>query len=107
MDMQRIMLAGHVTKDAELISSKAGTNFAVFTLAVNRAFSKDTEKQREANFYDIICFGEERAKVIESKVKKGDLVFVEGRPEAEAYTDKSGEPKAAIKVIVDTWQVIK
>lgn len=104
--MQKLLLAGRATKDAEIIEGKKG-NFAIFSIAVNRVTSKDGEKGKEVSFYDIVCFGEERAKIVETFVKKGDLLFIEGRPEIEVFTGKDKKPKAQFKVIADQWQVIK
>ena len=69
--MQKLLLAGRATKDAEIIEGKKG-NFAIFSIAVNRVTSKDGEKGKEVSFYDIVCFGEERAKTVETFVKKGE-----------------------------------
>lgn len=104
--MQKLLLAGRATKDAEVIEGKKG-NFAVFSIAVNRVTSKEGTKDKDVSFYDIICFGEERAKTVETRVKKGDLLFIEGRPEIEVYVGKDKKPKGQFKVIADQWQVIK
>lgn len=107
MDMQKLLLAGRATKDAELIEGKKGSNFAVFSVAVNRVTTKDGEKDKDVTFYDIVCFGEERAKLVETVVKKGDLVFVEGRPDIEVYMGKDKKPKGQLRVVAEKWQVIK
>ncbi len=105
MDVQKLYLVGRATKDAEAFDAKSGKKFAVFSLAVNRFLGK--EKEPEVNYYDCILFNEKVvAKAIE-KIKKGDKLLIEGRPEAEAYLSKDNEPKAKLKVFVDDWQVLK
>lgn len=105
MDMQKLFILGRATRDAEIISGKKGKDFAVFTIASNRYMGK--EKGEEVTFYDVISFSEKGVKRAESDIKKGDLIFVEGRPEAEAYLSKDGEAKAKIKVVADNWQALK
>lgn len=105
MDMQKLILVGRATKDAESIAAKSGKNFAVFTVAVNRYLGKD--KGEEATFYDCIVFSEKTVEKAAEKIRKGDVVIVEGRPEAEAYLSKENEAKGQLKVIVDDWQVLK
>lgn len=109
MNFQKIFILGRATKNAELIEGKSG-NFAVFSIAVNKPIvdkkeeGEEKDKNSGVNYYDILCFGEERAKVVEAKVKKGDLIFVEGRPEVDAYTTKEGEVRGIAKVIAESWQ---
>ena len=72
MDYQRIMLCGNATADAEVKSSKKGTTYTPFSIAVNDG------KKGKVIFFPIVAFGkvaEAAAKVI----KKGQLVLVEGR----------------------------
>ncbi len=107
MDMQKLLLVGRVTRDAEVISAKSGKDFVSFGLAVNRYITKDKEVSQETTFYEVLSFGENKVKAAEEKVKKGDLVFLEGRPEADAYLGKDGTAKASLKVFADNWQVIK
>lgn len=105
MDMQKLILVGRATKDAETISSKTGNDFVVFTIAVNRQLKG---KDSEASFYDVVAFGSEsRVQKASEIVKKGDRMLVIGRPEAEAYSSKSGEAKARVKVIADEWDSLK
>ncbi|MBL8015298.1 MAG: single-stranded DNA-binding protein [Candidatus Doudnabacteria bacterium] len=117
MDIQKLTLLGRATRDAELIEPKAGNQFAVFTIAVNRPLphkeskekgKKEAAEQEEATtFYDLVCFGVDRAKIVENRIKKGDLVWAEGRPEVAAYLSKDGEPRANLKLVVDSWQSLR
>ncbi len=105
MNMQKLILLGRATKDAELIDAKSGKQFAVFSLAVNRYLGK--ERGEEVQFYDCVVFSKKDVEKAGTLIKKGDLVAVDGRPEAEAYLSKEGEPKARLRVVTDDWQLIK
>lgn len=102
--MQQLILVGRATQDSELLKTKKDSSFAVFTLAANRYVGKD--KDEETTFYDCICFLKNAEKLVE-KVKKGDKVFVKGRPEATAYINKDKAPVAQLKVVVESWESIK
>lgn len=104
MDMQHLIVFGRAVKDSELLESKKGKKFAVFTVAVNRYLGKD--KESEVTYYDCLCFLPSAEKLVE-KVKKGDRILVQGRPEAEAYTNKDNEAVGKLKVIVDSWDAVK
>jgi len=99
------MMVGRATKDAESLKSKTDKIFAKFTVAVNEYQGKD--KEDKAYFYDVLVFGKSAPKVVE-KIKKGDRVFVQGRPEVDAYISKKDkEAKGSISVIASTWEVFK
>ncbi len=105
MDMQHLFLVGRATKDAEEFTSKSEKKFSKFSLAINEYNAKT--KEENATFYDVLVFGKMSEKVVE-KVKKGDRIMVQGRPEVEAYLSKKGkEPKASISVIAEDWKVMK
>ncbi len=72
MDYQRIMLSGNVTADAEANTSKKGTTYTRFSVAVNDG------KKGEVTFFPIVAFGKV-GEAVAKVVKKGQLVIVEGR----------------------------
>lgn len=100
MNIQKLILVGRAVNDAKVVNEKLGT----FSVAVNRFVAKE---QHEVTFYECLTFGEVNIKRLEN-LKKGDIVVVEGRPEAEAYLSKDKkEAKAQLKVICDNWQIAK
>lgn len=105
MNMQKLYLIGRATKDAEIVETKNNKSFVKFSLAVNRYIKG--AKDSEVSFFDCLYFMESHVDKIGERVKKGDLIFAEGRPEVEAYLSKSGEAKATLKVILNDLQVIK
>lgn len=103
--MHHLILLGRSTKDAEENTSKSGKSYAKFSVAVNEYNAKD--KSEKVYFYDIVVFGKKSEKVAEF-VKKGDLVMVQGRPEVDAYISKKDEEaKGLIKVVAESWKVLK
>ena len=109
MYTQQLLLVGRATKDGEVFESKKGKKFGAFSVAVNRYTDKDKkgkEKEEHTTFYEIVSFGK-RGEAVSEYIKKGDLMSVMGRPEAQAYLSKDGEAKAKLKVVAEKWQVLK
>ncbi len=105
MTSHQIFVVGRATKDAEELSSKAKKKYAKFSVAVNEYLGKD--KEEKSYFYDVLVFGKTSKNVAE-KIKKGDLVVISGKPEAEAYiSKKDNEPKSVITIMADSWKVLK
>ena len=103
MSMQQLIVLGRATKDGEVLASKEGKNYARFGVAVNEYVG--TERQERTNFYNVLIFNKTYERV--DKVKKGDYVMVEGRPEAEAYLSSDGEAKASMTVFANRWRLLK
>lgn len=105
MYLQHLLLLGRATKDPETLTSKNGKIFAKFSIAVNEYMGPKVDEK--TYYYNIVVFDTTAPKVIE-RVKKGDIVFIQGRPEVEAYISKKDDsPKGSISVVAKSWQVIK
>lgn len=105
MSQQIILLTGRATKDPETLKTKSDKIFTKFTLAVNEFLGKD--KGEKAYYYDVLVFDKTATSALEL-IKKGDIVFVQGRPEVDVYISKKDkEPKASVSVISNNWQLMK
>ena len=78
---------GRITKDIDLQTTKTGTEYAKFTVAVNR--KKDKNGETKADFVDCTAWGKTAA-FVQKYFKKGDGIVVEGRFESDKYTGKDG-----------------
>lgn len=103
MSMQQLIVLGRATKDAEVLASKEGKNYARFAVAVNDYAGAD--KKERTSFFNVLVFNKSHERA--DKIKKGDYVMVEGRPEADAYLSSDGEAKANMTVFANRWRLLK
>jgi single-strand DNA-binding protein len=89
---------GRITKDVELQTAKTGTEYAKFTVAVNR--KKDKNGEQKADFVDCTAWGKTAA-FVQKYFKKGDGIVVEGRWESDTYEAKDGTKRTKWGVLVD------
>ena len=89
---------GRITKDIELQTTKTGTEYAKFTVAVNR--KKDKNGEQKADFVDCTAWGKTAA-FVQKYFKKGDGIVVEGRFESGTYDAKDGTKRTKWGVSVD------
>ena len=76
----QLTLVGRVGKDPELRSMDNGKPVANVSLAVSESWkNKNGEKQERTEWVNVVCVNEARCRVIESYVKKGSLLLVQGR----------------------------
>src|ERR1700688_3548990 len=97
MSFQKVTILGRVGKDPDIRTSGAGNLFANFSVAVDGWARQGEEKKTE--WFNCVAF-KAKAEVVDRYVKKGDLIFVEGRLQTERYEDKNGVEKTSVKVIV-------
>lgn len=98
-----ITLVGNVTRDTELRFA-AGSGAAILTLGLavnNRKKGKNGEWEDDANFFDVVVFGEMAEQVAES-VQKGTRIIVTGRLDWSQWDDKdTGQKRSKVQVIAD------
>jgi single-strand DNA-binding protein len=103
----KVILAGHLTRDVEVRFLPSGSAVGDFTLAVNRKWRTEAGDEREeVSFINCVAFGK-RAETIAEYVKKGAMLLVDGRLKQETWEDKeSGKKRSAIKVMVESFTFI-
>ncbi len=103
MNIQQLLIIGRATKQAEILESKEGKKFGKFSIAVNE-FRKD-KAESEPTFYNVLVFNKTFENI--TRIEKGNLVMVDGRPSVDAYLNQDGEAKANLVVFANRWKVIK
>ena len=96
--MNKWIGAGRITKDIELQTGKSGSEYARFTVAVNRR--KDKKGETKADFIDCTAFGKTAA-FVAKYFKKGDGIVVEGALESDTYEAKDGTKRTKWSIRVE------
>ena len=99
--MNKVILMGRLTRDAEVRYSQgdASTAVARFTLAVDRRFKRDNDDQ-SADFIGCVAFGK-TGEFLERYGRKGTKFLVEGRIQTGSYTNKDGQRVYTTDVVVE------
>lgn len=104
MNVNRVFLAGNLTRDVELRHTPNNTAVAKFGLAVNRKFKVGEEQREEVAFIDCEAWGR-TAEVIAQYFSKGKTIFVEGRLKLDQWDDKAtGQKRSKLFVVVESFQ---
>lgn len=99
--MNKQMLIGRVGKDPEVRHLESGRAVANFTVATSEKYKKkDGEKVEETQWHRIVAWSPLADKVIEPYVKKGDLIYLEGKTVHREYTDAEGNTKYITELVV-------
>lgn len=96
--LNRIVLMGRLTHDPELRRTQSDTPVCSFSLAVDRDYKRDGEK--ETDFIDIVAW-RSTADFVGKYFTKGRMAVVEGRLQIRDWTDKEGGKRRSAEVIAD------
>ena len=103
--LNRVQLIGRLGKDPESKFTPTGKKVAHFSLAVsNRWKDKSGETKESTEWVNIEAWGR-LGEVCQEYLKKGSLVFLEGRLKTDKYEDK-GETRYYTKVVAQTLQFL-
>lgn len=97
--MNRVVLIGRLVRDPELkYTPGTGTAVATFSIAVDRRFSKNGQK--EADFIRIVAWGK-TAELVAQYMSKGRKIGVSGRIQTSSYETKDGEKRTSFDVVAE------
>ena len=96
--LNRIVVMGRCGKDPEIRMTKKGTSVASVTLAVDRDYSADQNK--ETDWIDVVAFGK-TAEFVEKYFSKGQMAVVSGRLQIRNWEDKEGNKRRSAEILAD------
>ncbi len=107
LNLNNVVLAGHLTRDPELKQIGADKVVASSGLAINRRYKDAAGQQHEeATFVEIEAWGR-TAELIGQYLKKGSPAYIEGRLKLDSWDDKdSGQKRSKLKVVAEHVQFL-
>ena len=100
----KVMLMGNLTRDPELSNTASGATISRFGLAVNRKYKQGEEWKEDVCFVDITTWGNQ-AENCSKYLKKGSLVYIEGRLNFGSW-EKDGERRNKLDVVASNIQFL-
>ena len=103
--LNRVQLMGRLGKDPESKFTPTGKKVVHFSIAIsNRWKSKEGEAKEYTEWVNVEAWGR-LGEICAEYLKKGSLVFIEGRLKTDRYEDK-GEVKYFTKVVTLAMQML-
>lgn len=105
-NINRVILAGNLTRDPQvrfLANEQAVANFG---LAINRKFKgSDGSLKEETTFVDVEAWGRQ-AELVGQYLTKGRGCLVEGRLKLDSWEDKEGKKQSKLRVVAENVQFL-
>jgi single-strand DNA-binding protein len=99
--VNKVILVGNATRDAELRQTQSGKAVSGIRLATNRVVNG----QEETQFHTVVCW-DTLAKTTATYVKKGDPLYVEGRLQYRSFEDGDGQERGVVEVVAADVQYL-
>ena len=96
--LNHIVLMGRLTRDPELRRTGSGVAVTSFTIACDRDFGQNGEK--ETDFIDVTAW-RNTAEFVSKYFTKGRMAVVSGRLQIRSWTDKDGNKRKSAEVVAD------
>jgi len=105
--VNKVILIGRATADPELRTTATGTAVANVRLVTNSYSGKEADGTRKehSEFHTLVLFGR-LAEIAGEYVRKGRLVYADGRLQTHSWDGQDGQKKHSTEVIVDTLQLL-
>lgn len=96
-----VRLIGHLGDDPKVVKLDSGKTVANFNLATNEIYrDKNGEKQSETTWHRLVAWGK-HAELVESYVKKGSEIAIEGKLTNRSYDDKNGDKQYISEILIN------
>jgi single-strand DNA-binding protein len=98
--VNKVILLGHLGKDAETKFTPSGVSKSTFSIATSRRWKdqQSGEWKEETDWHNIVLW---RSENLANYLLKGKQVYVEGRLHSRSYEDKEGQKKYITEVVAD------
>jgi len=107
MSINRVVLTGNLTKDAELKQTSGGMAIVKMRLAVNdrRKNAQTGQWEDSPNYIDVTMFGS-RGEAVSRFLSKGKQIAVEGKLRWREWETPAGEKRNALEVVADDLELL-
>jgi single-strand DNA-binding protein len=107
MSVNKVILVGRLGRDPETRYTSGGQAVANFTLATDETFkSRSGERQKRTEWHRIVLWGK-LAEITQQYLKKGMLIYVEGRLQTRQWEDKrDGQKRQTTEIVANVMRML-
>jgi len=103
--VNKVILMGNVGKDPEVRHMDNNLVMARFPLATSERWNKDGNRVEHTEWHNIVMW-RGLAEIAEKYVRKGSLLYIEGRLRSRSYDDKDGIKRYVTEIFADAMNLV-
>jgi single-strand DNA-binding protein len=106
MSVNKVILVGRLGRDPETRYTGGGQAVANFSVATDETYKdKAGERQKRTEWHKIVVWGKQ-AEIAQQYLKKGSLVFIEGRIQSREWQDKEGQKRTSSEIVANNFRML-
>jgi single-strand DNA-binding protein len=106
MSVNKVTLVGNVGNDPEVRHLEGGTPVANFSLATSETYkNREGERVTQTEWHNIVIW-RGLAEVVEKYVRKGQLLYIDGKIRTRSWDDKDGNKRYTTEIVADNMQML-
>ena len=106
MSVNKVILVGRLGRDPETRFTGGGQAVANFSIATDETYKdRAGERQKRTEWHKIVVWGKQ-AEIAQQYLKKGSLVFIEGRIQSREWQDKEGQKRTSFEIVANNFRML-
>ncbi len=106
MSVNKAILVGRLGRDPETRYTSGGQAVCNFTLATDETFKdRSGERQKRTEWHRIVLWGK-LAEIAQQYVKKGTMVYIEGRIQSRQWDDREGQKRTTVEIVGNVMRML-
>jgi single-strand DNA-binding protein len=106
MSVNKVILVGRLGRDPETRYTSGGQAVANFSVATDESYKdRNGERQKRTEWHKIVVWGKQ-AEIAQQYLKKGSLIFIEGRIQSREWQDKEGQKRTSFEIVASSFRML-
>jgi single-strand DNA-binding protein len=106
MSVNKVILVGRLGRDPETRYTSGGQAVANFSVATDETFKdRNGEKQKRTEWHKIVVWAK-LAEIAQQYLKKGSLLYLEGRIQSREWQDKEGQKRTSFEIVATNFRML-
>ena len=106
MSVNKVILVGRLGRDPETRYTGSGQAVANFSVATDETYKdKAGDRQKRTEWHKIVVWGKQ-AEIAQQYLKKGSLIFIEGRIQSREWQDKEGQKRTSFEIVATNFRML-
>ena len=99
MSVNKVILVGRLGRDPETRFTSSGQAVCNFSLATDETYKdRNGERQKRTEWHKIVMWGK-LAELAQQYLKKGSMVYIEGRIQTRQWDDREGQKRTSFEIV--------
>jgi len=104
--VNKVILIGRLGRDPESRYTGSGQQVCNFTLATDETFKdRSGERQKRTEWHRVVMWGR-LAEIAQQYLKRGSLVYLEGRLQTRQWDDRSGNKRSTTEINANVMKML-